>query len=81
MLPIGIWQDIRLEGRSVAKLDDVHLRQNHQDGSVVLEAMVSLERWQDDPLVAVMHVSGPDGSTVQTEAQILEDYQTRNNFV
>ena len=29
--PIGIWKDIRLEGRSVARLADVHLRQLHDE--------------------------------------------------
>ena len=31
--PIGVWRDIRLEGRSVARLEDVHLRQRHAGGS------------------------------------------------
>jgi beta-mannosidase len=58
LAPMGIWQDIRLEGRSVARLDDIHLRQQPQDGSVVLEAALHLERWQDDPLTAVMQITG-----------------------
>src|SRR5512143_596974 len=28
--PIGIWKDIRLEGYSTARLEDVHLRQTHK---------------------------------------------------
>jgi len=28
--PIGIWKDVRLEGYTAARLDDVHVRQRHQ---------------------------------------------------
>ena len=40
---IGIWKEIRLEGHSIARLADVHLRQFHEDGEVRLEATVSME--------------------------------------
>ncbi|MBN1581528.1 MAG: glycoside hydrolase family 2 protein [Anaerolineae bacterium] len=60
--PLGIWQDIRLEGYSVARLDDVHLRQNHQDGKVIVSADVTVERWQNDNLTAVLCVTAPDGT-------------------
>ncbi|MDX1522074.1 MAG: hypothetical protein R3264_10640 [Anaerolineae bacterium] len=76
LLPIGIWQDIRLEGRSLAKFDDVHLRQHHRDGSVGLEAAVSLERWQAGPLTATIQVTEPDGAVVNREASIADDTQT-----
>ena len=39
--PIGIWKDIRLEGRSTARLDDVHLRQSHAAGKVTISATVT----------------------------------------
>jgi len=32
--PTGIWKDVRLEGYSVARLDDVHLRQHHSEPSL-----------------------------------------------
>ena len=74
--PIGIWQDIRLEGRSVARLDDIHLRQQH-NGQVTLSAAITVERWQAGaPLTAVMRVTGPDGATLNTAAQILGDSHT-----
>lgn len=65
--PIGIWRDIRLEGYSTARLDDVHLRQRHQENEVHLEATLTIERWQDAPLTATMRVIKPDGQVVQTE--------------
>jgi beta-mannosidase len=76
LAPMGIWQAIRLEGRSVARLDDVHLRQQHREGGVVLEAALHLERWQDDPLTAVMRVTGPDGIEQSTETPVSSDNQT-----
>ncbi len=48
--PIGVWQDIRLEGRSIARLEDVHLRQRHAGGSVAVSAAVAVDSWQDAPL-------------------------------
>jgi beta-mannosidase len=73
--PLGIWRDIRLEGRSVARLDNVYLCQHHQDGQVTLAATVTVERWQDKPLTAVMDVIGPDGLKLQVERQISDKIQ------
>jgi beta-mannosidase len=68
--PIGIWKDIRLEGYSLARLDDVHLRQQHQRGQVTLSAAVSVERWRDQPLAVAMRVTGPDGADLKAEAPV-----------
>ncbi len=48
---IGIWRDIRLEGHSVARLADVHIRQRHEGGKVEVEVKVEVERWGDAELV------------------------------
>ena len=74
--PIGIWKDIRLEGRSVARLEDVHLRQHHQDGAVTIEASVTVERWQDEPLTVQLCVTGPDGAVLETSAPSINKTQT-----
>jgi len=68
--PIGIWREIRLEGGTIARLAGVHLRQLHRDGQVMLSAAITLERWEPDgsPLVATLHVAGPDGLTQEAEA-------------
>jgi len=68
--PIGIWKDIRLEGRDVGRLKDVHLRQHHQDGAVSVEAALQIERWSDAPLTADMHITAPDGSIFTTQAAV-----------
>jgi beta-mannosidase len=63
--PIGVWQDIRLEGRSVARFEDVHLRQQHANGSVAVSATVTVDRWQDAPLTVQVVVTAPDGGQQQ----------------
>ena len=74
--PMGIWKDIRLEGRNVARLDDVHLRQLHADGTVTLQATLTVERWQDVPLTAHVRVTGPGGDLLESHATITSDKQT-----
>ena len=63
--PIGVWKDIRLEGRSGARFDDVHLRQAHDEGSVAVSATVAVERWSDAPVTAILRLTAPDGSGAQ----------------
>jgi beta-mannosidase len=76
--PIGIWKDIRLEGYSVARLDDVHVRQRHAanadigraSGAITVSASVTVERWQDADLRIALILTAPDGHTQETEAII-----------
>jgi beta-mannosidase len=72
LLPIGIWKDIRLEGYTSARLEDVHLRQGHAGnevsvplGGCALEARVRVERWGEAPLAARLRVSAPDGQVME----------------
>lgn len=87
--PIGIWQDIRLEGYNTARLTDVHLRQHHPPlypppyaggakGGVKLTATLTLERWQTESslLTAALRVTGPDGVVLETEALLSAGAQT-----
>jgi len=67
--PIGIWKDIRLEAYSIARLADVHLRQDHRDGSACLSASIRIEEWFDEgttsPSLSVnMQVAAPNGHPV-----------------
>ncbi len=76
--PIGIWQDIRLEGYRTARLTDVHLRQYHQGGWVRLSATLTIERWSTEggALVAVMRLTDPDGFILETEVPVSADTYT-----
>jgi beta-mannosidase len=68
--PIGVWQDIRLEGRSVARLADVHLRQRHAGGSAAVSAAVTVESFGDAPLVVQLLLGAPGGGTQQATQPI-----------
>jgi len=70
--PIGIWKDIRLEGHSVARLKEVHLRQHHEDAQVTIEAMISIERWGDAPVTARLRVTDPDGDILEQVSEVSE---------
>ncbi len=75
LLPIGIWKDIRLEGRSEACLQEVHLQQNHTSGKVSVEARVTVQHWGKLPLKAIIRIDTPDGETFEKETTIEESHQ------
>jgi beta-mannosidase len=72
MLPsIGIWKDIRLEGRSVARLEDVHIRQIHEDNLVTIQAVLNVETFKYGQLNATLEVVSPDGqNSIKVESEI-----------
>lgn len=70
--PVGIWRDIRLEGRSAARLDDVHLRQFHAGGKVTVTAAVTTEVWSDVSLTAELRLTAPDGATFTASAVLVD---------
>jgi len=70
--PTGIWKDIRLEGYSGARIAEVHLRQDHTGGQVAVEARVVTERWAETPLTALVHITTPDGETLEKKAVITD---------
>ena len=41
--PIGVWKDIRIEGHSTAKFEDVHVRQKHEGGKVTVNVNAKVE--------------------------------------
>ncbi|MGD8791682.1 MAG: glycoside hydrolase family 2 protein [Anaerolineae bacterium] len=58
---IGIWQEIRLEGRCLAWLGDVHLRQFHTDDGVTVRADLQVVNERTAGLTARLTVTAPDG--------------------
>lgn len=62
---IGIWRGIRLEGGCTARLDDVHVRQHHDNDQVSIEVKAQVERWRDAAVWVTVTVTGPDG-TIRT---------------
>ena len=67
--PIGIWKDIRLEGYSLARFEDVHIRQVHAEGKVTLRAEVKIEQWEEADLQLTLKVISPDGHVETIKAE------------
>ncbi len=76
--PIGIWQDIRLEGASSARLTDVHLRQSHSEGQVTVSAALAFEQWTDEAVTARLRVVAPDGEEMMEETAVSAATTTLN---
>ncbi len=68
--PIGIWKDIRLEGYEGARLLDVHLSQQHARDQVTVEALVTVQSWDETPRSAVMRLVAPDGQVFEARAAV-----------
>jgi beta-mannosidase len=68
--PVGIWKDIYLVGVSIARLEDVHLRQIHKEKKVTLEAGLKLERLGGKKLTVCMRVTPPKGRELVTETEL-----------
>jgi beta-mannosidase len=66
----GIWQEVRLEGWSTARLDDVHLRQQHRDGVVTVTARVGLDGQGAGPLGIELVITAPDGAVLRSHSTI-----------
>ncbi len=69
--PIGIWKSIRLEAWSEAKLEDVHLRQTHTEGRVLISAQLVTSQPADGCL-ARLEVISPDGVQVYRSETLVE---------
>jgi len=69
--PIGIWKDIRLEGYSNTRLENVHVRQTHEDGKVEVNVGVEVENWGAEWLWAKVTLTAPDGSEQKSEVMVL----------
>ena len=69
---IGMWQDVRLEGRSVARLAGVRLSQKIEGGRARIGARAEVERTAGSvaPLTATIRVHHPGGRVDAVEAAI-----------
>jgi beta-mannosidase len=68
--PMGIWKDIRLEAYNQARLEDVHLRQRHEDRTAVITADVAVDAWRTGPLFVRMEVERPIDSFIGMEVEV-----------
>ncbi len=70
--PVGIWKEIRLEGYTTARLEDVHLRQQHTDGRVMVQAGLKISSWQKKAMTACLIITAPDGEKFTTKMELFE---------
>ncbi len=73
---VGIWREVFLEGFSIARFADLHIRQRHAGHRVVLEIRARLERLSDPPLVMKVTLRDPEGSIMRWETSIRGDEVT-----
>lgn len=74
--PVGIWKDLRLEGYTGARVEQVHLRQAHGGGQVTVEARVTVERWSEMPLIADVRIFAPDGEVMEGSSAVTDGEAT-----
>jgi beta-mannosidase len=70
--PIGIWKDIRLEGNTGARIEEVQLRQKHMGGQVTLQAGVVIDRMSGlvHPNIAILRITSPDGHVLESRVPV-----------
>jgi len=61
--PIGVWKDIRIEGYSSAKFEDLHVRQKHENRKVTVSAKAIVKSWNKETLTMTMTLIAPDGKS------------------
>ena len=68
--PIGIWKDLRLEGYSQARFEDVYLRQSHQSKTATISAELKVDQWGQEQLTVQLQVISPNGKVLRAEASV-----------
>ncbi|MCE5199173.1 MAG: glycoside hydrolase family 2 protein [Armatimonadota bacterium] len=59
----GIWKSIRLAGYSVARIDDVRIRQKHRkSGQVTLDVEITIERFRKTSCSVGIKITHPNGT-------------------
>lgn len=58
----GIWRDISIIGIEKARIDNVHIRQNHSDGEVTVNVKTYVENISADNIEVKVSVTAPDGT-------------------
>jgi beta-mannosidase len=67
---VGLWQDVRIEAWSAARIEDVRIAQQHRGGLVRVAADVAIERQDEGALTARMVVRHPDGRAQAAEVEL-----------
>jgi beta-mannosidase len=71
--PMGIWRPVALEGFSIARIADLHIRQHHHGERVTLALQARVERWRDLPLSMRITLMAPEGNVTRWELPVEEE--------
>ena len=63
----GIWRDISIICVEKARIRDVHVLQDHQNGKVTLNIKTNLVEYKNNDLIVFVRVTGPDGKVVASQ--------------
>lgn len=69
--PIGIWKDILLEGRSVARFSDVHLQQSLSGHQAQILVAVEAQVWGREAVTAAVKLICPTGEVFEAEETLI----------
>ena len=59
---LGLWRGVRLEGYTGGRIRDMHIRQRHEQGRVILSCAADLDIWSEG-VTACWEVTAPDGQS------------------
>jgi beta-mannosidase len=79
--PVGIWKDIRLEGYADVRIEDVHLRQQHVSGQVIVEAVVTIQDLAKTTCSVEMHLVAPDGQEWKAKGTVTQGSESKLRVV
>lgn len=71
---VGIWRDIEIVGFDTARLADVLILQNHDNGAVDLTVKLEAERLNDTPLTALIQVEFQNKIVAEAEITFENDF-------
>ncbi|WMJ87463.1 beta-mannosidase [Anaerocolumna sp. MB42-C2] len=74
----GIFRSVYLSGYSTAKLNDVRIRQHHENGKVRLELDTQVKRLTDSTLCIQYEIISPDGVKINGKKEILNGKQNES---
>ena len=68
----GIWRDISLVAFDAARIQDVHVRQRHENGAVTLSVQTRLDSRADAEAAVKISVTAPDGQVFTAGGEACE---------
>jgi beta-mannosidase len=74
--PIGVWKDIRIEGYSTAMFTDVHVKQHHAAGAIMVEVRTKVGGWKQESPLLTMTLIAPNGKEQKASVNVSDRLAT-----